>query len=66
MLARARQLSRVPVAVGFGVARPEQARLLAPHADGVVVGTAIVREIERGAGAAEPVAVLVRSLRQAL
>ncbi len=40
MLARARQLSRVPVAVGFGVARHDQARLLAPHADGVVVGTA--------------------------
>jgi tryptophan synthase alpha chain len=51
MLARARQHSRVPVAVGFGVSRPEQARLLAPHADGVVVGTAIVREIERSAGA---------------
>jgi hypothetical protein len=29
MLARARQVSRVPVAVGFGVSRPEQARLLA-------------------------------------
>ena len=66
MLARARQVSRVPVAVGFGVSRPEQARLLAPHADGVVVGTAIVREIERAGGAAEPVAAPVRSLRQAL
>jgi tryptophan synthase alpha chain len=66
MLARARQHSRVPVAVGFGVSRPEQARLLAPHADGVVVGTAIVREIERSAGATEPVASLVRSLRLAL
>ena len=58
--------SRVPVPVGFGVSRPEQARLLAPHADGVVVGTAIVRGIERAGGAAEPVAALVRSLRQAL
>ena len=64
MLARARQVPRV--AVGFGVSRPEQARLLAPHADGVVVGTAIVRGIERAGGAAEPVAALVRSLRQAL
>ncbi len=66
MLARAKQVSRVPVAVGFGVSRPEQARLLAPHADGVVVGTAIVREIQRAAGATEAVAALVRSLRQAL
>jgi tryptophan synthase alpha chain len=33
---------RIPVAVGFGIKRPEQARDLATHADGVVVGTAIV------------------------
>ena len=33
---------RIPVAVGFGIKRPEQARDLAAHTDGVVVGTAIV------------------------
>ena len=31
-----------PVMVGFGVAEPAQARALAPHADGVVVGSALV------------------------
>ena len=39
---RAAAAGRIPVAVGFGITRPEQARDLAAHADGVVVGTAIV------------------------
>ncbi len=66
MLARAREVSRAPVAVGFGVSTPEQARLLAPHADGVVVGSAIVRAIERAGGEPGPVAELVRALRGAV
>jgi tryptophan synthase alpha chain len=33
---------RIAVAVGFGIKRPEQAGVLAAHADGVVVGTAVV------------------------
>jgi tryptophan synthase alpha chain len=65
-LAKARELSRAPVAVGFGVSTPEQARLLAAHADGVVVGSAIVRAIERAGGEPGPVAELVRSLREAI
>lgn len=47
LLARARRIAReeaggVPVAVGFGVSGPEQVAALAPHADGVIVGSAIV------------------------
>lgn len=38
-----RQLTDKPLAVGFGISRPEQAASLAPHADGVIVGSAIVR-----------------------
>ena len=41
-----RQLTDKPLAVGFGVSRPEQAAALALHADGVIVGSAIVRLIE--------------------
>lgn len=41
-----RRLTDKPLAVGFGVSRPEQAAGLAPHADGVIVGSAIVRIIE--------------------
>lgn len=42
-LAQARQASPVPVAVGFGVATPRQARALAELADGVIVGSALMR-----------------------
>jgi len=36
----------LPVAVGFGISTPEQARLVASVADGVVVGSALVRTLE--------------------
>jgi tryptophan synthase alpha chain len=42
-----RQLSDLPIAVGFGIATPEHARLVARHADAVVVGSAIVDLIAR-------------------
>ena len=59
-----RALSPVPVAVGFGISRPEQAAALRGIADGVVVGSALVAtHHQQGVrGAAE----LVRSLRAAL
>jgi tryptophan synthase alpha chain len=47
-----RKLSDLPIAVGFGISSPEQAREVAQHADAVVVGSAIVREI--GAHGAKP------------
>jgi tryptophan synthase alpha chain len=39
---------RLPLAVGFGVSRPEHVRALGPHADGVIVGSAIVDALDRG------------------
>jgi tryptophan synthase alpha chain len=44
-VAQLRQLSALPIAVGFGISNPEQARQVAQHADAVVVGSAIVSEI---------------------
>jgi len=41
-LAELRKMSDLPVAVGFGISSPEQAREVARHADAVVVGSAIV------------------------
>jgi tryptophan synthase alpha chain len=61
-----RAASVAPVAVGFVVSSPEQARALAEHADGVVVGSALVAEIARSAGAAEGPVALVRSLAEAV
>ncbi len=37
--------TRLPIAVGFGVSNPEQAKLVAQNADAVVVGSAIVNQI---------------------
>ncbi len=41
-----REVSPVPVAVGFGIAHPEQVRLLAPHTQAIVVGSALVKIVE--------------------
>ena len=61
-----RAASRAPVAVGFGISAPEQARALAEHADAVVVGSALVAEIARSGGEAEGPVALVRSLAEAV
>jgi tryptophan synthase alpha chain len=42
-----RGITKLPLAVGFGIATPEQARDVAKIADGVVVGSAFVRLIEQ-------------------
>jgi tryptophan synthase alpha chain len=51
--------SRLPVCAGFGVRRADQVALIGAHADGVIVGSALVEVLERGADAA----VFLRSLR---
>ena len=44
-VARVREAANLPVVVGFGVKTPERAREVAKDADGVVVGTAIVKTL---------------------
>lgn len=62
-----RENTTCPCAVGFGISTPEQARTMAANADGVIVGSAIVRLIaEYGRDAAEPVGAYVRRMKEAL
>jgi tryptophan synthase alpha chain len=58
-LAAVKAASPLPVCAGFGVRRADQVAMLAKHADGVIVGSALVEVLERGA---DP-AVFLRSLR---
>lgn len=62
-----RENTAIPVAAGFGVHTPEQAKALARGADGVIVGSAIVDIIERfGASSAQRLAEYAASIRAAL
>jgi tryptophan synthase alpha chain len=47
---RAKRLTKQPVCVGFGISTPDHVRTVGRVADGVIVGSAIVREIERNRG----------------
>lgn len=60
---RLRSATTLPICVGFGISNPEQARSVGKIADGVVVGSALVRAAEAGAN---EVLKLTRSLREAL
>lgn len=51
-IARVRAASRLPLAVGFGISTPGQARTVAKQADGVVVGSALVERLAREGPAA--------------
>jgi tryptophan synthase alpha chain len=50
---RVRRHTQLPVAVGFGISRPEQVRAVWEIADGAVVGSAIVAQMEKPGGCAE-------------
>ncbi|MFO1170409.1 MAG: tryptophan synthase subunit alpha [Hyphomicrobiaceae bacterium] len=73
-VARIKKSTALPVAVGFGVKSPEQAKALGKHADGVVVGSALVQAIKDSLDASgkaspktkEAVVSLVQSLSGAL
>ena len=60
-LARVKKHTRLPVAAGFGVSNGPQARQAATQADGVVVGSALVKAATEGR-----LVALVKEIRQAL
>ena len=72
LMARLRNLTDRPLCLGFGVSQPEQVKAFAPHCDGVIVGTALVKQLEQAgtpagrAAALDAVAGLVRELAGSL
>ncbi|HEY8174153.1 MAG TPA: tryptophan synthase subunit alpha, partial [Gemmatimonadaceae bacterium] len=62
-IARLRKATTLPICVGFGVSTPDQAAGVARLADGVVVGSAIVRAAGESVQAAS---ALARQLREAI
>jgi tryptophan synthase alpha chain len=66
-IALLRKLTSLPIAVGFGISSPKQAREVASHADAIVVGSAIVDLIAKhGDKAVENVGAFARELVAAI
>lgn len=62
-----RENTDIPCAVGFGISTPQQAAKMASVSDGAIVGSAIIKLIEKyGENAAEPVGEYVKSMKDAL
>lgn len=67
MVRLAKAESQIPCAVGFGIATPEQAEKMAALSDGAIVGSAIVRIVEKyGKDSIAPVADYVRKMKKAV
>lgn len=47
MIASVRENTDIPVAIGFGISNPEQAAQMAAKSDGIIIGSAIVKIIEK-------------------
>lgn len=62
-----RQNSNVPCAVGFGIATPEQAKNMSKLADGVIVGSAIIKLLEKyGSQAPAYIGEYVKNMKAAI
>jgi len=69
MTARIRKHTALPIAVGFGISNPEQAKRVASCADAVVVGSAVVNQIAACGKTAQTVSIVsqfVQSLADAV
>ena len=67
IVALIRQSAKVPCAIGFGISTPEQAKKMASISDGAIVGSAIIKLLEKyGKDAPEQVGAYVRSMKAAV
>ncbi len=65
---RVREFTRLPVGVGFGIRDAQSARAIGAVADAVVIGSALIQELEKGPRdrAAERAARFLTPIREAL
>ncbi len=66
-----REQTNLPICVGFGISKPEHVRMLRDVADGIIVGSALVRKLEHAGSqplekVAEEIGALMQSLVEAL
>ncbi len=62
-----RENTDIPCAIGFGISGPEQAKKMATLSDGAIVGSAIVKIVEKeGHSAAPAVGAFVKQMKDAL
>ena len=67
MVSLVKQVNGIPCAVGFGVSNTDQASEIAQKADGVIVGSAIVKLVERyGRDCLGPVRDFVSEMKAAV
>ena len=67
MIEEVKATKDVPCAIGFGISNPEQAKEMSQYADGVIVGSAIVKIVgEYGKDAVEPVSQYVKEMVAAI
>lgn len=67
ILSVVRQNTQIPCAIGFGISTPQQAQQMAGLADGVIVGSAIVKLLEQyGQDAPARIGAYVKSMKDAI
>jgi len=67
LVAHAKKFTDIPCAIGFGISNVEQARDMAKIADGIIVGSAVVKIIEQyGNDCIEPVKQFIKTLKGAV
>jgi tryptophan synthase alpha chain len=67
VVTQAKAITDIPCAIGFGISNPDQARSMAKIADGVIVGSAVVKIIaEHGDDCIKPVKEFVQTMKEAV
>ena len=61
---RIRKVTKLPLAIGFGISTPQQAAEMAPYADAIVVGSALVKMIEENSKKEDLVSVVSQYARE--